>query len=78
MLGDDGIQRAGRAHEAHEHGRVDAEPEPHGGQIDGGGAPAEHGIHHRERHRGELTDEDWPRLTHDAADDGRALHRPRL
>ena len=74
VLGHDGIQRGGRTHEAHEHGRVDAEPEAHGGQIHGRGPAAEHGIHHRERHSGELTDEDRSRLTNDAAGDG--LQRP--
>src|SRR5262249_1371684 len=70
VLGDDRIERAGRAHEADEYGEVDTEPEPQGGQIDGRGVATQHGIDDGERHRGELSDEDRPRLTQDAADDG--------
>ena len=50
VLGDDGIERADRAHEADEYRGVDAQSEAQRGEIDRRGVAGEHGVHDREGH----------------------------
>ena len=73
VLGDDGIERADRAHEADEHRGVDAQPQPQRGEIDRRGVAGEHGVDDREGHHRDLADEDGPRLGDDAPCDRRAF-----